>query len=174
MNISEAIMKTAETFAKLSYSHRKKVGAVLVKDNRILACGYNGTISGLSNVCESYSEYNREPLENERVVDCPDCDKYGMSSCLTCSGKGKIIISETTSEFTLHAEQNVISYCAKNGIPTNGTTMYITLSPCKTCAKLIAQSGIKKVIYKDLYRDTDGIDFLMECGVYVKQIKFDK
>ena len=75
-----------------------------------------------------------------------------------------------TNELTLHAEQNIISFCAKNGIPTEGTTMYITLSPCKTCAKLIKQCGIKEVVYNEEYRDTSGIEFLKSVGVNVRKI----
>lgn len=126
------MMKTAELFAEQSYCKRKKVGAVLAKEGRILATGYNGTISGLPNICE-----------------CED----GI-----------------TNDFTLHAEQNIITYCAKNGIPTNGTTLYITYSPCKTCAKLIAQSGITNVIYADLYKDKDGIQFLESCQIKTQHL----
>jgi len=72
-----------------------------------------------------------------------------------------------TSEFTLHAEQNIISFCAKHGIITKDTILYVTHSPCKTCSKLIAQSGIVKVIYKEEYRDSNGIEFLQKVGIEV-------
>lgn len=75
----------------------------------------------------------------------------------------------TTSDFTLHAEQNLITFCAKHGIPTNGTTIYITHSPCKQCSKLIAQSGIKEVVYAQPYKDPDGIAFLEACGITVRK-----
>ncbi len=122
---------TAFTFAEQSYCKRLKVGAVLAREGRILATGYNGTISGTPNTCE-----------------CED---------------------GTTSDFTLHAEQNLITFCAKQGIPTNGTTIYITHSPCKQCAKLIAQSGITEVVYSQTYKDTAGIDFLQACNILVRQ-----
>lgn len=76
-----------------------------------------------------------------------------------------------TKDLVLHAEQNIISHCAKSGIATEDTVMYITISPCQQCAKLIAQSGITKVIYGNIYKDRAGIDFLKEVGVEVLQYK---
>ena len=122
---------TAFTFAEQSYCKRLKVGAVLAREGRILATGYNGTITGTSNTCE-----------------CED---------------------GTTSDFTLHAEQNLITFCAKHGIPTNGTTIYITHSPCKQCSKLIAQSGITEVVYSTPYRDSEGLDFLSACNILTRK-----
>ena len=130
----ETMLATAKLFGELSYCVKAKVGAIIARDGRILATGYNGTVSGHDNCCE---------IEIDGVLK--------------------------TSPFTVHAEQNVISYCAKNGIATDGATMYITLSPCSLCAKLIVQSGIKRVVYLDNYKDTSGIDFLEQCGVQVCQ-----
>ena len=90
----------------------------------------------------------------------------GMENSCECDdGKGNII----TNELTLHAEQNIITYCAKEGIPTDGTTIYLTLSPCKTCAKLMASSGITRVVYKETYRDMEGVDFLKKVGILVEK-----
>lgn len=153
----ETMLATAKLFGELSYCTKAKVGAVIAKEGRILATGYNGTISGQSNECEF-------------MKICDNCHGRGKflesGKCSKCNGKG---IRLYTSPFTVHAEQNVISYCAKNGIATDGATMYITLSPCSLCAKLIAQSGIKRVVYLDNYKDTSGIDFLQQCGVQVCQ-----
>ena len=71
----------------------------------------------------------------------------------------------------MHAESNAISKCAKWNSSTDGATCYVTLSPCVECSKLMIQSGIKKVYYKDLYRHTEGIDLLKRAGIEVKQIK---
>ena len=79
-------------------------------------------------------------------------------------------IDEDGITHTVHAEANIIAFCAKHGISTNGATMYITLSPCEKCAELIVQSGIKKVFYIEEYRDLTGIDILLEQGIKVKQI----
>ena len=79
----------------------------------------------------------------------------------------------TTSEFVLHAEQNLLMSCAKYGIPTAGATLYITHSPCKTCSKLIAQAGISEVVYSTDYRDTEGLDFLRACAIKVRKVNDD-
>lgn len=70
----------------------------------------------------------------------------------------------------LHAESNAISKCAKWGASTDGATLYVTLSPCYECAKMILQCGIKRVVYRDLYRDTSGIELLRDLGVKIEQI----
>lgn len=128
----ETMLATAKLFGELSYCEKKKVGAVIAKDGRILATGYNGTISGFDNQCETY-----DFLEDKLV----------------------------TSPFVIHAEQNVLIFCAKNGISTDGTTMYITLSPCIHCAKLIVQAGIKRVIFSEYYKDLSGLELLREAGL---------
>ena len=86
----------------------------------------------------------------------------GMDNCCEDS-------SGKTSAFTLHAEQNLITFCAKHGIPTNGATIYITHSPCKQCSKLIAQSGITEVVYSTPYRDSEGLDFLAACNILTRK-----
>ena len=128
----ETMLATAKLFGELSYCTKAKVGAIIAKDGRILATGYNGTVSGHDNCCE---------IEIDGVLK--------------------------TSPFTVHAEQNVISYCSKNGISTDGATMYITLSPCQLCAKLIVQAGIKRVVFLDLYKDTSGLKFLKDCNIEI-------
>ncbi len=128
----ETMLATAKLFGELSYSEKKKVGTVIAKDGRILATGYNGTVSGFDNTCETY-----DFLEDKLV----------------------------TSPYVIHAEQNALMFCAKNGIPTDGTTMYITLSPCATCAKLIVQAGIKRVVFLECYKDLGGLNFLQLAGV---------
>ena len=128
----ETMLATAKLFGELSYCEKKKVGAVIAKEGRILATGYNGTVSGFDNQCETY-----DFLEDKLV----------------------------TSPYVIHAEQNALMFCAKNGIPTNNTTMYITLSPCATCAKLLVQAGIKKVVFLEYYKDLVGLEFLREAGV---------
>jgi len=128
----ETMLATAKLFGELSYCEKKKVGAVIAKEGRILATGYNGTVSGFDNQCETY-----DFLEDKLV----------------------------TSQYVIHAEQNALMFCAKNGIPTDGTTIYITLSPCSTCAKLIVQAGIKRVVFLEYWKDLGGLDFLRLAGV---------
>ena len=75
-----------------------------------------------------------------------------------------------TKPYVLHAEANAISKVAKSGNSSEGSTLYVTASPCLECAKLIIQAGIKRVVYRDEYRLTDGIDLLKRAGVEVERI----
>lgn len=78
--------------------------------------------------------------------------------------------SGVTKPYVLHAEANAISKVAKSGNSSNGATLYVTASPCMECAKLIIQAGIRRVVYRDEYRLTDGIDLLRRAGVEVEKI----
>lgn len=117
------------TVAKRSSCLKKQVGALLVKDNRIIAISYNGVLP------------NQDPEEGY--------DK------------------ETGETKTVHAEANLIAYCAKHGISTKGCTMWVTLSPCEKCAEIIIQSGITKVIYLESYRDIAGAQKLIDNNIKV-------
>ena len=75
-----------------------------------------------------------------------------------------------TKPYVLHAEANAITKVAKSGNSSEGATLYVTASPCLECSKLIIQSGIKRVVYKDEYRLTDGIDLLRKAGVEVEKV----
>jgi dCMP deaminase len=75
-----------------------------------------------------------------------------------------------TKPYVLHAEANAISKVAKSGNSSAGATLYVTASPCIECAKLIIQSGIKRVVYKDEYRLTDGVDLLTRAGIEVEKL----
>ena len=111
-----------------SYCKRLKVGALIVKDGNIISFGYNGTPSGLPNVCEE---------------------------------------DNVTLPTVLHAESNAITKACKTPVTTEGATMYMTHSCCVECAKLIVQSGIKKVYYLEDYRDNSGINLLKTCDIEV-------
>jgi len=127
-------MKIAIEIAQLSYAERKKVGAILVKDNSIISMGYNGTVIGSSNQCE---------------------------------------INDVTVPEVLHAESNIISKIAKSSNSSVDSTLYVTLSPCFDCAKLLIQCGITKVYYLEEYRNTDGIKFLLNNNIECIQVKLD-
>lgn len=137
----EAFMKTAEVFAELSSARRLHVGAIIVKDNRIISIGYNGMPSGWDNNCE------------EKVWNVHDGD-YTLK----------------TKPEVLHSETNAIAKLAKSTESGDGATMFITHAPCLDCAKLIYQSGIKSVYYRNTYRNTDGVDFLNKCNIEVKNV----
>jgi len=173
------MMDTAITWAKQSYCKRRKVGAILAKDGRVVSNGYNGTASGGDNGCE------------ELVDTCPSCGKSFIYddknpdnnevSTHKCSCGATIdytldFLEKNKSKFlkskdsVIHAEANTILFAAKNGISTNGCTLYVTLSPCIECSKMIIQSGIKRVVYLSEYRVTTGIDFLINNSIQVDQI----
>ena len=75
-----------------------------------------------------------------------------------------------TKPYVLHAEANAITKVAKSGNSSEGATLFVTASPCLECAKLIIQSGIKRVVYRDEYRITDGIDLLRRAGIEVEKL----
>ena len=162
-------MKIAKSISELSYANRNKVGCVIVSDDgQLISQGFNGTPSGYDNCCED-KVYNYIPGK-----DCKRPDSCVKGKDGTCKG---CILSEQSTSYTLvtkpevlHAESNAISKCAKWNSSTDGATCYVTLSPCVECSKLMIQSGIKKVYYKDLYRNTEGIDLLKQAGIEVKQI----
>jgi len=144
-------METAIAWSKLSYCKRGQVGAVISLKDRTTIPAYNGTISGTENNCE----YTCTICNGKGTVNLILTNNTTRIKCDKCNGKGII-----TNDFTLHAEANAITHAAKEGISLDGTTIYVTKSPCKECSKLIAQSGIKRVVFKDKYKDTSGLDFL--------------
>jgi dCMP deaminase len=137
----KAYMTTAKTFAECSTARRLHVGAIVVKDDRIISIGYNGMPSGWDNNCE-------------HEVRWPN---------------GEIRFLETKQE-VLHAERNALDKLARGNEGGLGATMFITHSPCLECAKSIYGAGISRVFYGEQYRSVDGIEFLKKCNVGVEQV----
>ena len=125
--IDRRYLRMATIWAENSYCRRRKVGAIIVKDQMIISDGYNGTPAGFENICE---------------------DDSGQ-----------------TKPYVLHAEANAITKVARSHNSSDGATLYVTASPCVECAKLIIQSGIRRVVFNELYRITDGIDLLERAGI---------
>jgi dCMP deaminase len=140
----DAYMKTAEVFAELSSARRLHVGAIVVKDDRIISIGYNGMPSGWDNNCE------------EEVVD-------------NYSDRIPIVTLKSKKE-VLHAETNAIAKLAKSTESGDGATMFVTHAPCMDCAKLIYQSGITSLYYRNSYRDQSGLNFLRTANVGIYQV----
>jgi dCMP deaminase len=138
--LKEAYMKTAETFAELSHARRLHVGAIIVKDDRIISIGYNGMPAGWDNNCEDIIQHSDDTT------------------------------SLKTKPEVLHAETNAIAKLAKSNESGLDATMFITHAPCLDCAKLIFQSGINSVFYRNAYRSEDGIQFLKQSNLKVEQI----
>jgi dCMP deaminase len=143
----QAYMDTAYRFAELSHARRLHVGAIVVKDDRIISIGYNGMPAGWDNNCE----YEVTEFQTE----------YGIGSKLVKTGELK------TKPEVLHAETNAIAKLARSSESGLGADIFITHSPCLDCAKLIYQSGIKRVYFGKQYRNSDGVDFLKKSGVEV-------
>lgn len=141
-----------------------KVGAVIEKNGRIISTGYNGSPAGGTNCCD-YAEEQGWLKEIKK----PTGQKHlGLiSSC-------RPMHSEWSKTNEIHAELNAILFAARKGTSIEGATMYITLSPCPDCAKAIAQSGIKRLVYSEDYdRNKPGWDdILIESGVEV--IKYNR
>lgn len=125
-------LRMAAIWSENSYCRRRKVGAILVKDQMIISDGYNGTPSGFANVCEDDND--------------------------------------VTYPYVLHAEANAITKVARSHNSSEGSTLYVTTSPCMECSKLIIQAGIKRVVFSELYRIHDGIDLLQKAGIEVTRI----
>ena len=152
--------KVVQETAELSYGVRLKVGAIAVKNNRIISTGYNGTPSGWDNVCEQkiYWDSNIEDLhEDELLIEYTHKDEVGRYRL------------ETKPE-VIHAEHNLIAKLAQSHESSKGAVIFCTVSPCVECAKLIQSAGIKKFYYIDEYRDIEGVRFLEKCGIKVEKL----
>lgn len=136
-------MNLATDLARRSHCVKAQVGAVLTRDTRIISIGYNGPPSGTHNCDEEWPDTG--------------CPRDSRGSC----------------SLALHAEENAIVYAVRNGVNLEGATLYTTLSPCLSCARLIYSSGVRKMIYKHSYAEykglpvDEGIEFLKKFGVDV-------
>ena len=135
-----AYMDVAERFAQLSSAVRLKVGAVIVKDHRIISIGYNGTPSGWDNVCEDVIEQHEDGGQ----------------------------VTKTKDE-VIHAEANAISKLARSNEGGDGAVLFCTHAPCIECAKLIYGAGVRKVFYRDTYKNDNGVKFLEKSGIEVSR-----
>jgi dCMP deaminase len=140
-------MDLTETVAKWSscFQQNRHVGAVIVKDNRVMATGYNGAPAGIVS-CEEKGECLR------RKLNIPSGTKHELC-------------------FAVHAEQNAVIQAAKYGININGATLYCTHQPCVICAKIIINAGIKRVVYKEGYPDEFSMQLFEEAGVVVEKFE---
>jgi dCMP deaminase len=142
-SFDDIYMELAANLAKKSHCVRAKVGAVLTKDTRIVSLGYNGPPAGTHNCDEEWPGVG--------------CARDSKGSC----------------SLALHAEQNAILYASKNNVSIEGSTLYVTLSPCISCARIIFTTGIKKVFFLNSYAEykgiptDEGVDFLRKFGVEV-------
>ena len=163
-------MKVAETFAELSSARRLHVGAIVVKEDRIISIGYNGMPAGWDNNCED-KEYMDQTaggwLSPEEIKEQWPWSEQQLPKTEDLPWLRYRL--KTKSE-VLHAETNAIAKLAKSTESGMGATMFITHAPCLDCAKLIYQSGINHVLYRNSYRSDDGIKFLEKASVWVEKM----
>ena len=165
LELDKKYIRMARIWAENSYCTRRKVGALIVKDKMIISDGYNGTPSGFENEGE--------------IVECSckwihGCAKTGESPAEVKSVEhcnGCTYATLTTKPYVLHAEANAITKVAKSANNCDGSTLYVTASPCIECAKLIIQAGIKRVVYSDSYRLEEGLDLLRRVGIECIQLQ---
>ncbi len=139
MNLAEVVRSRADCT-------RRKVGALIVKDRRIIATGYNGTPHNIKN-----------------------CSEGGCQRCRQ-RDEGKIkAIEYEESCVCIHAEQNAIIQAAYQGISTKGGILYSTTLPCSTCCKMLINSGIKEIVHKEDFHDELAINLLKEAGITVRR-----
>lgn len=141
----EYFLELAEVTKKRSNCFRNQMGALIVKDQRIIATGYNGTPRNVQN-----------------------CDEGGCKRC-TEREEGKLKRFEEEERcICIHAEQNAIIQAAYHGTSTKDGVMYLTVTPCLSCAKMIINAGITKVICGKEHHDLDGIKLLKTAGTLVQ------
>ena len=134
----------ATELASASKCVSKQVGAVIVKNGRILSTGYNGTPTGYTNCCDYWDgEYTQEHHEWSKTYE-------------------------------IHAEMNAIIWAAREGISIDGATIYVTLEPCSECSKNLIASGIKRIVYAKSYEHTNSkiiSKFIKDNGVVIEKLK---
>ena len=135
-------LKMADEWAQLSKAVRRKVGCLIVRDGQIISDGYNGTPVGFDNTCEFVNEKFLDRAENKLQ----------------------------TKPEVLHAESNALMKLAKSTNSSKDSTIYLTMSPCFECAKLIIQAGVIRVVYSEKYRNQEGIKFLRSNNVIAERV----
>ena len=159
-------MATARVFAELSHARRLHVGAIVVKDDRIISIGYNGMPAGWDNNCEdkvwdSGAGGWLDPAEFDA--------KYPYEGWHEQAQRNVRYGLKTKPE-VLHAESNAIAKLAKSNESGLGSDLFVTHAPCIDCAKLILQSGIRRVYFGAQYRDDHGVRFLQQSGITVTKV----
>lgn len=159
-------MDWAKRASELSHAKRRQVGAVIVKDDSVISYGYNGMPAGWDNNCEDKvwdagaggwldpEEFERQYPFEEFHPDAGRVVRYGLK----------------TKPEVLHAESNAIAKLARSSQSGRDASLFVTTAPCIDCAKLIYQSGISNVYYRDSYRDMAGVEFLENSGVEVIKV----
>ena len=165
----KAYMDTAYRFAEISPAVRLKVGAIVVKDDRIISIGYNGMPVGWDNECE-YKEYMSGDaggwLNPDEIEERWPIFEYDPS--VQSNRRYRLV----TKDEVLHAEMNCLMKLARSNESGEGGTLFLTHSPCIHCAKAIYQAGISEIYYGEDYRSEDGVNFLRKCKVPISKLVY--
>ena len=137
----EVFLGIAWRVGTLGTCDRAEVGAVIVRDGRAISWGYNGAPPGAPHCDENDHGWDNVPIDNV----------YKGLGCRNAT----------------HAEANALAFAARQGISTDGATLYVTVSPCEVCSRLLIAAGIVRVCYDELYRDSTGLDLLDNSGVEI-------
>lgn len=178
----KTFMEIAYSIANESKARRRKVGSVIVKDNNIIAVGYNGTPSGFDNNCENevpikkidpVNFFNKPKIDLSKV-DFDFIEENSMPKGVIEFEEESSVLELITKPEVLHAESNAIAKCARSTSSSEGAEIYTTTSPCFDCSKLIIQAGIKAVYYSEEYKDTKGLELLRKADIKVERIEAAK
>ena len=146
ISLDETYIEICRIVAKRSTCLKRKVGAVLVAEGRLISSGYNGAPRKIKNCCDSGVCIRENSNSGTNLQNC----------------------------LAVHAEQNAIANAAYYGIKTENSTLYCTTKPCSFCAKLLINAGIKEVIYEEEYADAFGESLLNQAGVKLKRFIKDE
>ncbi len=160
-------MDWASRTAELSHARRLHVGAVIVKDDTVISYGYNGMPAGWDNNCEDivWDQGSGGWLDPDEIEARYPYEGWHEGA------QRNVRYGLKTKPEVLHAESNAIAKLAKSNNSGLGADLFVTHSPCLDCAKLIYQSGIRRVYFNQNYRDDAGIEFLKKSGIQVEQLK---
>lgn len=150
-------MDAAYTFSARSTCDRAHVGAVIARDGRIIVTGYNGAPAGLphcDHTCTCPKEsavyeipWTQQPEGNIHRDNCP-----ASGPCTTAT----------------HAEINAVAFAARHGLATGGAQLFVTMAPCRPCARTVINAGLSAVYYHTPYRDMSGVELLQQAGISCK------
>ena len=155
----EMFTQIVQVVAQRSTCLRFQVGALIVRDGRIISMGYNGPVAGRP-------ECKRVPTFEELTTN-PAYQGRAASKIIHELNNDPLLCEGPGCTRSLHAETNAIAFAAKAGVSVEGCTLYCSLSPCINCAKVIVNSGIREVKFLKKYRNEEGIRFLQESGISV-------
>ena len=156
-NRDAVLMRVADVYENESTCDRNHVGAVIAIEGRVIGTGYNGAPAGMPHCDHTCTCPKVNPATGRRIVRMLNTPGQHDNDCP----------AESACRVAVHAEANAIAFCAKHGLPTNGATLYTTLSPCYPCAQLIINAGVVRVVFDRGYRDVSGIHLLYDAGVSV-------